>query len=144
MQGLRSDAARNHRRIVTAAAQAFEIDGPAVSLEEIAHRAGVGVATLYRRFGTRDELIKAVAEHVFAEEIATAIVVDGPDPWADLVTSLTATVDALAAHRVLVSVAAGHAVMGMDTMAAYAAAKDHLLQRAITSGAVRPDLDEAH
>ena len=80
MQGLRSDAARNHRRIVTAAAQAFEIDGPAVSLDEIANRAGVGVATLYRRFGTRDELIKAVAEHVFAEEIATAIVVDGPDP----------------------------------------------------------------
>lgn len=41
------------------------------------------------------------------------------------------------------SVAAGHAVMGMDTMAAYAAAKDHLLQRAITSGAVRPDLTTA-
>jgi len=140
VQGLRSDAARNHLRIVTAAAMAFEIDGPAVSLDEIANRAGVGIATLYRRFGTREELIKAVAEHVFTEEIATAIVADGPDPWTDLVTSLTSTVDAFAAHPVLVSLAAGHAVMGMDTMAAYAAARDHLLQRAITAGVVRPDL----
>ena len=71
MPGLRSDAARNHLRIVTAAAAAFEEDGPAVSLDDIARRAGVGIATLYRRFGTREELIKAVAEHVFAAEIAT-------------------------------------------------------------------------
>ena len=72
MPGLRSDAARNHQRIVTAAAAAFEEDGPAVSLDDIARRAGVGIATLYRRFGTREELIKAVAEHVFAAEIASA------------------------------------------------------------------------
>ena len=56
---MRSDAARNHLRIVTAAAAAFEEDGAAVPLDEIARRAGVGIATLYRRFGTREELIKA-------------------------------------------------------------------------------------
>ena len=140
MPGLRSDAARNHLRIVTAAAAAFEEDGPAVSLDDIARRAGVGIATLYRRFGTRDELIKAVAEHVFAAEIATAIVEDGPEPWVDLIETLTATVDAFAAHPVLVSLAKEHAVMEMDTMAAYSAAKDRVLTRARDAGVVRPDL----
>lgn len=140
---LRSDAARNHLRIMTAAAAAFEEGGTTVSLDDIARRAGVGIATLYRRFGTREQLIKAVAEHVFAAEIATAIVEDGPDPWADLVATLTATVDAFAAHPVLVSLAIEHAVMGMDTMAAYAAAKDRVLARARDAGAVRADLTTA-
>lgn len=140
---LRSDAARNHLRIMTAAAEAFEEDGPAVSLDEIARRAGVGIATLYRRFGTREVLIKAVAEHVFAAEIATAIVEDGPDPWTDLVATITATVDAFAAHPVLVSLARENAVMGMDTMADYSAAKERVLARARDAGAVRPDLTAA-
>jgi AcrR family transcriptional regulator len=140
---LRSDAARNHLRIVTAAAAAFEEDGPTVSLDDIARRAGVGIATLYRRFGTREDLITAVAEHVFAAEIATAIVEDGPDPWADLVATLTATIEAFAAHPVLVSLAIEHAVMGMDTMAAYAAAKERVLNRARAAGVVRADLTTA-
>ena len=140
---LRSDAARNHLRIVTAAAAAFEADGPAVSLDDIARRAGVGIATLYRRFGTREILIKAVAEHIFAAEIATAIVEDGPDPWADLVATITRTVDAFAAHPVLVSLAREYAVMEMDTMAAYRAAAQRVLVRARDAGVVRPDLTAA-
>ena len=140
---LRADAARNHLRIMTAAAAAFEADGPAVSLDDIARRAGVGIATLYRRFGTREVLIKAVAEHVFAAEIATAIVENGPDPWADLVTTITRTVNAFAAHPVLVSLAREHAVLGMDTMAAYRAAAERVLARARDAGLVRPDLTGA-
>ncbi len=140
---LRSDAVRNHLRIVTAAAVAFEVDGPAVSLDDIARRAGVGIATLYRRFGTREILIKAVAEHIFAAEIATAIVEDGPDPWADLVATITRTVDAFAAHPVLVSLARENAVMEMDTMAAYRAAAQRVLVRARDAGVVRPDLTAA-
>ena len=138
--GLRADAARNHLRIMTAAATAFEEGGPGVSLDDIARRAGVGIATLYRRFGTREDLVKAVAEHVFAAEIATAIVEDGPDPWADIVATITRTIDAFAAHPVLVSLAREHAVMGMDTMAAYRAAVDRVLERAKDAGVVRADL----
>jgi AcrR family transcriptional regulator len=140
---LRSDAARNHLRIVTAAAAAFEADGPAVSLDEIARRAGVGIATLYRRFGTREELVKAVAEHVFAAEIATAIVEDGSDPWADLVATISRTVAAFAAHPILVSLAREHAVMGMDDTTAYRAAAERVLTRARDAGVVRADLTTA-
>lgn len=114
-----------------------------VSLEEIATRAGVGIATLYRRFGTREELIKAAAEHVFVHEIATAIVIDGTDPWIDLVETLTGTVDAFAAHPVLVSLAIEHAVVGMDTLSSYATARERLLERAREAGVVRPELTTA-
>lgn len=48
---LRADAARNHERLVRAARAVFQESGTAAaSLEEVVRRAGVGVATLYRRF----------------------------------------------------------------------------------------------
>ena len=59
---LRADAERNRERIVTAAAELFAERGFAVPLEEVARVAGVGVATLYRRFPSRTELAVAVFE----------------------------------------------------------------------------------
>ena len=64
---LRRDAERNRDRIVTAARGAFAADGIDVSVEEIARRAEVGVATLYRRFATKEELIDAVLEDALGE-----------------------------------------------------------------------------
>jgi AcrR family transcriptional regulator len=139
-RALRVDAARNHERIVAAAAQAFEDEGPSVSLEEIARRAGVGVATLYRRFGAREQLVRAVLEHVMATDLAPAVVDGGQDPWHDLVATLAATVEAIAAHRVLASLARD--IPGGDVMAAtsYVARVDRLLSRAQEAGVVRPEL----
>jgi AcrR family transcriptional regulator len=54
---LRRDAARNRERIVTAAQEVFSEQGLQAPIEDVAIRAGVGVATLYRRFPTRPELI---------------------------------------------------------------------------------------
>ena len=60
---MRSDPARGratHRgRIVDAARRVFAEDGLDASLNEVARRAGVGVATLFRRFPTREDLIAA-------------------------------------------------------------------------------------
>jgi AcrR family transcriptional regulator len=56
----REDAARNFDAILAAARQAFTQAGAGVSLEEIARRAGVGVATLYRNFPSREDLVEAV------------------------------------------------------------------------------------
>jgi AcrR family transcriptional regulator len=139
-RGLRSDASRNYGRILDAAAHAFEQQGRTVSLDEIAARAGVGVATLYRRFRTREELIAAVAEHVFAADVATAIVEGGPDPWADLVDTLHATVDAFAAHPVLVGLARESAVFDLSAKSEFFAAIERVLTRARDAGAIRPEL----
>lgn len=56
----RADAERNRERILEVAKEVFTRDGAAASLDDIARRSGVGNATLYRHFPTRDDLIGAV------------------------------------------------------------------------------------
>ena len=56
----RADALRNRERIVTAAQEMFTEFGPDVPLDEIARRAGVGNATVYRNFPDRDALVREV------------------------------------------------------------------------------------
>lgn len=137
---LRADAARNHRRIVEAAASAFEELGADVPLDEIAHRAGLGVATLYRRFRTREQLVRAVFEHVFAAEIEPTVAGAAGDPWTDLVGTLGRTVDALAGHRVILDLARETAALDVATVQRFGRDLERLLGRARGAGVVRPEL----
>ncbi|MEU5955076.1 helix-turn-helix domain-containing protein [Streptomyces sp. NPDC047525] len=56
----RADALRNRERIVAAAREMFVEFGPDVPLDEVARRAGVGNATVYRHFADRSELVHQV------------------------------------------------------------------------------------
>ena len=79
---LRRDAQRNRDAIVAAARQVFCDHGLEAPLEEIARRAGVGIATLYRRFPSRVELLDAVLADNLQAHIAVAeqaLATD--DPW---------------------------------------------------------------
>jgi AcrR family transcriptional regulator len=57
---LRADAQRNLERVLDAATEAFTASGPDASMDEIARRAGVGHATVFRRFPTKEALMLAV------------------------------------------------------------------------------------
>ena len=57
---LRRDAAANRERVLDAAADVFHEHGLGAGLEDVAKRAGVGVATVYRRFPSRDALLEAL------------------------------------------------------------------------------------
>ena len=59
----RADARRNEESLLDAAAAAFVASGVEVPVRDIAARAGVGVATIYRHFPTRSDLIVAVYRH---------------------------------------------------------------------------------
>jgi AcrR family transcriptional regulator len=59
---LRSDAQRNLERILEAARAVFAERGLDASVGEVAARAGVGTATIFRRFATKDDLLAAVLE----------------------------------------------------------------------------------
>jgi AcrR family transcriptional regulator len=75
----RADAARNREKILAAARAAFAVPGDDVSMAEIARRAGVGMATLYRNFPGRRELLEAVyTDDVDAVCAAAAEVADRP------------------------------------------------------------------
>jgi len=67
VRGLRADAARNVERIIDAAQRVFARAGSAAVMEDVAAEAGVGVATVYRRFPTKEVLLRAVLDRSFDE-----------------------------------------------------------------------------
>lgn len=79
---LRADAAANRARILEVARATFAAEGLDVPMAAIAHRAGLGVATLYRRFPTKEDL---VAEAFAGQMGECAHLLDDaladPDPW---------------------------------------------------------------
>ncbi|MCQ9130212.1 TetR/AcrR family transcriptional regulator [Streptomyces hilarionis] len=80
--GLRADARRNRLSILSAARVVFAEHGIDAPMATVARRAGVGVATLYRRFPTRDALVRATFAHqtdTCAQALTEALA--DPDPW---------------------------------------------------------------
>ena len=57
---MRKDAERNRRRVISAARELFAVRGLQSTLNEVAHHAGLGVGTVYRRFPTKEDLFEAV------------------------------------------------------------------------------------
>src|SRR3954449_8852989 len=86
---LRKDAERNRERLLTTAGELFAERGLDVTLHDIAHRAGVGVGTAYRRFANKEEVIDAYFERKLDEVAQLAEeALNDPDPWHGLVTYL--------------------------------------------------------
>ncbi|MFD4647953.1 TetR/AcrR family transcriptional regulator [Streptomyces sp. NPDC058441] len=80
--GLRADARRNRERVLAAARAVFAEHGIDAPMATVARRAGVGVATLYRHFPTRDALVRGA----FAQQVDTCVralteALAAPDPW---------------------------------------------------------------
>jgi AcrR family transcriptional regulator len=97
---LRSDAERNRRLVLEAAAQAFAEEGFDVGMAEIARRAGVGNATVFRRFPSKDALVLAIFEDRIAESIAaTQQAAEIEDPWDALVHCLEKSAELQARDR---------------------------------------------
>lgn len=71
-RGLRKDAERNRQRVLTAARELFAIKGMEATLNDVAHHAGVGVGTVYRRFATKEDLVEAIFEDGIAELVCLA------------------------------------------------------------------------
>lgn len=79
---LRADARHNRDLVLAAARDLFARQGLSVSTNEVARHAGVGVATLLRRFPTRDDLVAAVfADKMTAYRAAITDALAEPDPW---------------------------------------------------------------
>ncbi|GAA4672105.1 TetR/AcrR family transcriptional regulator [Frondihabitans cladoniiphilus] len=71
-RALRRDASENRRRLIEAARLVFAEHGMEAGVEEVAHRAGVGVGTLYRRFPTKDALIAELVRTLLDEVLESA------------------------------------------------------------------------
>ncbi|MEV6845246.1 helix-turn-helix domain-containing protein [Actinoplanes sp. NPDC051411] len=97
---LRADAERNRAALLHAAREIFGEQGLDASLDEIARRAGVGNATLYRRFPSRRDLIAEVFAGQMNEwvELADRSLAD-PDPWNGFVIYVTRVCEMQATDR---------------------------------------------
>ena len=139
----RADAERNRARILRAASELFAEQGPDASMPELAERAGVGVGTLYRAFGDKEQLLGAVvAERMrwFAARLEDAA--DAPDAWAAFEAAIwkgaALQVKDRALHR---AAAEALAVDELKTAkAAVRAALAKLIERAQAQGTMRPDV----
>ncbi|MFE3169417.1 TetR/AcrR family transcriptional regulator [Streptomyces sp. NPDC059224] len=105
---LRADAQRNRDKILTTAARVFTVEGLDAQMDRIAKESGVGSATLYRNFPTREALVEAVYRNEVAqlcEAVTPLLAQKSPDEalraWTrlflDYVTTKYGMIDALRA-----------------------------------------------
>jgi AcrR family transcriptional regulator len=91
---MRADARRNLEQLLEAARELVADKGPDVPLEEVARRAGVGIATLYRRFPDRQSLLRAVVVDALQRtQRAAELAAEVEEPFEALATYLRAALE---------------------------------------------------
>lgn len=142
---LRADAQRNRDLIVHAAAELFAKRGLSVTLNEIAHYAGVGVGTVYRRFPDREALIEEVFEDRF--EMVAALMraaAAEPDAWRGLSGFVIGSLELQAKDRGLSDLLLGAPLAARQLRrkrTALVPIAANLVERAKVAGQVRADFD---
>jgi AcrR family transcriptional regulator len=138
----RADAARNAERIVRTARVAFAEDGPDVSLDEIARRAGVGIRTLYRHFPHKGELVRAALDQSIAEDLAPAIdhALADENPLRGLRTLMEAAMALASREQNTLAAAKNAGSLTADVSTAFFEALARLAERAQQAGLLRADL----
>jgi AcrR family transcriptional regulator len=143
MRGRQAEAARNHERLMRAAREVLSAT-PDAPMAQVATRAGVGVATLYRRYASRDALVAETwLESVREVEAQARIALERARmfPWGAFVGFMTASV--ASGMGALAAALAEAAAPDEDLVAAersMGAAIQELLDVAQGAGAVRPDV----
>jgi len=144
-ENLRSDARRNREKILAAASELFAEEGAGLCMDDLARRAGVGHATVFRRFPNKEELVLALFEDRLAD---VARAVEGAssreDAWEGLVEAMTDIAERQARDRGLME-AVGAEVFGSprlhEARRRVVEPMAGLLARAQEAGSVRADLE---
>ncbi|MEY9778079.1 TetR/AcrR family transcriptional regulator [Arthrobacter sp. MW3 TE3886] len=105
---LRKDAELNRQRLMAAGREVFARRGLDATLNDVAHHAGVGVGTAYRRFANKEELIDAILEQQVGEieRILRAALAE-PDAWKGLVMYLEGLLAMQAKDRGIAQIQSG-------------------------------------
>lgn len=139
---LRADAARNVDRILRAARDVYGELGPEAPLEAVARRAGVGERTLYRRFPTKADLIRAALNQSIAEDL-TPVIDDArraDDPLRGLTQLIEAAISLGAREHNLLTAARRAGSLTSDISVSLNAALGELAREGQRVGSIRGDL----
>jgi AcrR family transcriptional regulator len=139
---LRADAARNVDRILRAARDVYGELGPDAPVEAVARRAGVGERTLYRRFLTKADLVRAALDHSIAEDLLPAIdeARRADDPLRGLTQLIEAAISLGAREHNLLTAAHRAGALTFDISVSLNEALDDLVREGQRVGRVRADL----
>ncbi|MEW2498975.1 TetR/AcrR family transcriptional regulator [Amycolatopsis sp. CA-161197] len=141
---LRRDAELNRRRILEAARAVFGKRGLEATLDDVAHHAGLGVGTVYRRFPSKEHLVEAMFVERL-QEIADLAeqALGAEDPWDGFVDFVWRTVELHSADRglreIMLSKAFGHEHVA-EVKAHMVPLITRVMERAQESGQLRADL----
>ncbi len=140
---LRKDAEHNRQRILDAARELFAQEGVGVTLNDVAHHAGVGVGTVYRRFPEKTQLVEELFEQQVSELVRLMEeALDDPDPWRGLTGFLRRNLELQSRDRAFREIMAGTPEAAQrlqqirDRMFPLGV---QLVKRAKDAGALRPD-----
>lgn len=141
---LRRDAEENRLRVIRAARELFAVHGLGVGFNDIAHHAGVGVGTVYRRFPDKTTLVREALQDELAQILEVADEALAAEPaWDGLMLLVGHVADLLAANLGLRDVALGPGQLSEDfgdVAERVAGHVEELLERAQGEGSVRPDV----
>jgi AcrR family transcriptional regulator len=142
LSGRRAQAARNDEQILVAAREVFVAD-PGAPIATVAERAGVGISALYRRHGSKEDLLHRLCADglaVYVDAARTALDED-TDPWAAFAGFLRRVVEA-DTHSLTVSLAGRFTPdEQLRTLAVLAGElTSEVVDRAHAAQVLRPDL----
>ena len=94
VHGRQAEARRNDVVVLEAARDVFTAQGAAAPISAVAERAGVGMGTLYRRYGSKTELLQRLCVLAMDQALAAADeALRADDPWTGLAGYIRACVD---------------------------------------------------
>jgi AcrR family transcriptional regulator len=144
LSGRRAEAARNDWLIMDAAREVFVAD-PAAPIAAVAKRAGVGIGALYRRYASKEELLRRLCAEGLQQYIAAiedALAQDDGDPWSTFAEFMRRIVDA-DTHSLMLRLAGTFSpTEELNREAARSQELNvRLLERTKAAGAIRPDIE---
>ena len=147
----RADVTRNRARITEAALAVFRERGIEAEIREIAERAGLGIATIYRYFSSKDELIMETVRDKLVETMEVvrqlALLTDPLQALKQILTQELALVEYLGGLSEALNARPPRALVEdlRGEWEEFRAAEpfEQLLRRAVNEGALRSDLDIA-
>jgi AcrR family transcriptional regulator len=143
LSGRRAEAARNDQRILDAARAVFVAD-PGAPIAAVSEHAGVGISALYRRYPSKEELLRRLCGDGLASYIAAAeeALADDGGPWEGFARFMRRVVDA-DTHSLTARLAGTFTPTDELNRDAGIAQElnERLVERARAAGAIRDDLD---
>ena len=141
-RNLRVDAVRNVERIVAGAQRVFARAGADAAMDDVAAEAGVGVATVYRRFPTKESLLRVVLYRRFDEIVEAALrrAEQEPDPRQAMRVALGGAVSFFTDDDRTIAAGSSSGLMTMDLAYRFIEPVADIVRRGQRDGVFRADL----